>query len=122
MRFGQRGDRGLCACRAQVRGKLTVAGQRRGDVEPTRRLGSEAKLRRLAPTHQSGTGNGAVRIAQPHASKYLTIFEHLEPPIGHRLLPSSNCAGESTGGKWWSGTSVQQCRSGSIKANIGWRH
>ena len=82
----------------------------------------EAKLRRLAPTHQSGTGNSAVGVAQPHAGKYLTIFEHLEPSIGQRHLPLSECAGEGTGEKWWSETSVQQCRSGPIKANIGWRH
>ena len=122
MRFRQRGDRGLDADRTQVHGKLAVAGQRRGDVEPTRRLGGAAKLRRLAPTHQPGTGNGAVGIAQPHARKDLTIFEHLEPPIGHRLLPLSECAGEGTGEKRWSETSDQHCRSGSIKANIGWRH
>ena len=30
-------------------------------------------------------------------------------------------AGEGTGEKWWSETSDQPCRSGSIKANIGWR-
>ena len=105
-----------------MHGKLAVGGQRLGDVEPARRLGGAAKLRRLAPTHQPGTGNGAVGVAQPHARKYLTIFEHLEPPIGHRLLPLSECAGEGTGEKWWSETSAQQCRSGSIKANIGWRH
>ena len=122
MRFGQRGDRGLDAHRTQVHGKLAVAGQRRGDVEPTRRFGGATKPRRLAPTHQPGTGNGAVGIAQPHARKYLSIFEHLEPPIGHRHLPLSECAGEGTGEKWWSETSAQQCRSGSFKANIGWRH
>ena len=122
MRVRQRGDRGLRAHRAQVPGKLGVAGQGRGDVEPTRRLGAAAKLRRLAPTHQPGTRNGAVGIAQPHASKYLSIFEHLEPPIGHRLLPLNNCAGEGTGEKPWSETSAQHCRSGSIKANIAWRH
>ena len=122
MRFRQRGDRGLGAHRTQVHGKLAVAGQRRGDVEPARRLGGAAKLRRLAPTHQSGTRNGAVGVAQPHARKYLTIFEHLEPPIGHRHLPLSECAGEGTGEKWWSETSDQQCRSGSIKANTEWLH
>ena len=83
-----------------MHGKLAVGGQRLGDVEPARRLGGAAKLRRLAPTHQPGTGNGAVGVAQPHARKYLTIFEHLEPPIGHRLLPLSECAGEGTGEKW----------------------
>ena len=122
MRFRQRGDRGLGAHRTQVHGKLAVAGQRHGDVEPARRLGGAAKLRCLAPTHQSGTRNGVVGVAQPHARKYLTIFEHLEPPIGHRHLPLSECAGEGTGEKWWSETSDQQCRGGSIKANIGWRH
>ena len=122
MRLRQRGHRGLCAYRAQVHRKLAVARQRRGGVEPARRLGGEAKLRRLAPTHQPGTGDGAVGVAQPHTGKYLTIFEHLEPPIGHRHLPLSECAGEGTGEKWWSETSAQQCRSGSIKANIGWRH
>ena len=122
MRFGQRGDRGLRAHRAQVPGKLGVAGQGRGDVEPALRLSGAAKLRHLAPTHQPGTRNGAAGIAQPHASKYLTIFEHLEPPIGHRLLPLNDCAGEGTGGKWWSETSAQRCRSGSIKANIEWLH
>ena len=45
-----------------------------------------------------------------------------EPPIGHRHLPLSECAGEGTGETWWSETSAQQCRSGSIKANMGWRH
>ena len=122
MWFRQRGDRGLGAHRTQGHGKLAVGGQGRCDVEPTRRLGGAAKLRRLAPTHQPGTGDGAVGIAQPHACKNLTIFEHLEPPIGHRHLPLSECAGEGTGEKWWSETSDQQCRSGSIKANIGWRH
>ena len=29
---------------------------------------------------------------------------------------------EGTGGKWWSETSAQRCRSGSIKANIEWFH
>ena len=55
-------------------------------------------------------------------NKYLAIFEHLEPPIGHRHLPSSECAGEGTGETWWSETSVQQGRSGSIKANTEWLH
>ena len=122
MWFGQRGDRGLCAHRTQMRAKLGIAGQGRGDVEPARRLGGAAKPRHLAPTHQPDTRNGAVGIAQPHARQYLTIFEHLEPPISHRSLPLSDCAGEDTGEKWWSETSVQQCRSGSIKANMGWRH
>ena len=87
MRFRQRGNRGLRAHRAQVDGKLAVAGQRRGAVEPAVRLGGATKPRHFAPTHQPNTGNGAVGIAQPHASQYLSIFEHLEPPIGHRLLP-----------------------------------
>ena len=51
-----------------------------------------------------------------------SIFEHLEPPIGHRLLPLKNCAGEGTGRNWWSETSAQRCRSGSIKANTEWLH
>ena len=59
---------------------------------------------------------------QPHARKHLTIFEHLEPPIGHRHLPLSDCAGTGTGEKWWSETSAQHCRSGSIKANTEWLH
>ena len=122
MWFGQRGDRGRCAHRTQMRAKLGIAGQGRGDVEPARRLGGAAKLRHLAPTHQPDTRNGAVGIAQPHARQYLTIFEHLEPPISHRSLPLSDCAGEDTGEKWWSETSVQQCRRGSIKANMRWRH
>ena len=29
---------------------------------------------------------------------------------------------EGTGGKWWSETSAQRCRTGSIKANIEWFH
>ena len=45
-----------------MHGKLAVGGQRLGDVEPARRLGGAAKLRRLAPTHQPGTGNGAVGV------------------------------------------------------------
>ena len=122
MWFSQRGDRGLWAHRTQMRAKLGIAGQGRGDVEPARRLGGAAKLRHLAPTHQPDTRNGAVGIAQPHARQYLTIFEHLEPPIGHRSLPLSDCAGEDTGWKWWSETSVQQCRRGSIKANMRWLH
>ena len=122
MRFRQRGDRGLCACRPQVHGKLGVDGQGRGDVEPARRLGGAAKVRRFAPTHQPDTRNGAVGVAQPHARKYLTKFERLEPPIGHRHLPLSECAGEGIGEKWWPETSAQQYRSGSIKANIGWRY
>ena len=122
MRLRERGDRGPGAHRAQVHGKLRIPGQRRGHVEPSCRLGGAAKLGQLAPTHQSGTRNGAVGIAQPHASKYLTNFEHLEPPVGHRLLPSSDCAGEGTGGKRWSETSAQHCPSGSIKANIEWLH
>ena len=73
-------------------------------------------------THQSGTRNGAVGIAQPHASKYFTNFEHLEPPVGHRPLPLSECAGKGTGGKRWSEISAQHCPSGSIKANIEWHH
>ena len=91
-------------------------------VEPARHLGGAAKLRHLASTHQPDTRNGAVGIAQPHARKYLMIFKHLEPPIGHRHLPLSNCAEEGTGEKWWSETSAQHCRSGSIKANMRWRH
>ena len=44
MRLSQRGDRGLCAHQTQVHGKLGVAGQGRGNVEPARRLGGAAKL------------------------------------------------------------------------------
>ena len=122
MGLRERDDRGLGAHRAQVHGELRVPGQGRGDVEPTRRLGGAPKLGQHAPTHQSGTRNGAVGIAQPHASKYLTNFEHLEPPVGHRPLPLSECAEEGTGGKRWSETSVQHRRSGSIKANMEWLH
>ena len=37
MRLGQRGDRGLCARRAQVLGELGIPGQGRGGVEPASR-------------------------------------------------------------------------------------
>ena len=64
MRLRERGDRGLGAHRIQVHGKLRIPGQRRGHVEPPCRLGGAPKLGQLAPTHQSGTRNGAVGIAQ----------------------------------------------------------
>ena len=38
---------------------------------------------------------------------------------GAALIDAVN---DEAGEKWWSETSAQQCRSGSIKANIGWRH
>ncbi len=122
MRLRKRGNRGLGAHRTQVHGKLRIPGQGHGDVESARRLGGAPKVGQLAPTHQSGTRNGAVGVAQPHASKYLTILEHLEPPVGHRLLPLSDCAGEGTGENRWSETSAQHCPSGSIKPNIEWLH
>ena len=52
----------------------------------------------------------------------MTNFEYLGPPVGHRFLSLSDCAEEGTGGERWSETSAQHCRSGSIKANIAWRH
>ena len=85
----------MCAPNPSAR-QAPDAGQGRGDVEPARRLAGAAQLRHFAPTHQPDTRNGAVNIAQPHARKYLTIFEHLEAPIGHRHLPLSDCAGEGT--------------------------
>ena len=57
-------------CSIVFRGGVATSSQARG-------LGGTAKLRRLAPTHQPGTGNGAVGVAQPHARKDLSIFEHL---------------------------------------------
>ena len=45
-----------------------------------------------------------------------------DPDAEHRRLTQILARQEGTGEKWWSETSAQQCRSGSIKANIGWRH
>ena len=92
MRFRQRGDRGLGAHRTQMHGKLAVAGQRRGDVEPARRLGGAAKLRRLAPTHQSGTRNGAVRNSSPRRSTSLPPAREYSLHLGPART-ASNYAG-----------------------------
>ena len=62
--------------------------------------------------------------AQSKARKRCTAwgYRDTEAFAGRRHLPLSDCAGEGTGEKWWSETSVQQCRSGSIKANTEWLH
>ena len=76
--------------------------------------GDRHKLAPLCTIYPRSYAAANIGIAQPHARQYLTIFEHLEPPIGHRPLLLNECAGEGTGEKWWSETSAQQCRSGSI--------
>ena len=84
--------------------------------------GAAAKRARFTPAHQPDAGDRKVGVTQPHAGKYLTILEHLEPPISHRHLPLNEFAAEDTGCERKSETSANQRRGGSITVNMAWSH
>ena len=77
------------ARRAQRRGNLGVLGQRGAGLEPAARRRQHAERCRLAPAHESGAGDVALRIALPQSNQHLSILKHLESPAAHGDLPGT---------------------------------
>ena len=68
-------------------GEDLVCGQRPGRIQPAPLLGLAPHGRGFAATHQPGAGDLTVGLAQTHAHEDVTVFMHLEPPIGHGDVP-----------------------------------
>jgi hypothetical protein len=78
--------RGPLAPGAHYRGELAVFGKGAAGIEPALHCGQRAQRLGLLAADQSGPGEIPVGLALAHAHQDLTVFKHLEPPVGQRAL------------------------------------